>query len=73
LRATARQFPNRPVAVLVDDRPQFMSRISSPVPDGNEFLIASDLDADSANDLAVVLRSGLLAVPLRVVEARYLR
>jgi len=73
LRRAMQEFAGRRVAVLLDDQPYIAPRLEGKLPPGGELLIGADLELAEANDLALVLRSGMLPVPLRIIEGHYLK
>lgn len=60
---------NRRLAIVLDDKIQSAPVIRSKIPDGNA-IIEGNFTTQDASDLALVLRSGALPVPLEIVENR---
>jgi preprotein translocase subunit SecD len=69
-RAT-RENVSRPLAIVLDDVVLSAPLILEPIL-GGEMQIAGGFTRESANQLAIVLRSGPLPVRLRVIEERQL-
>ncbi len=60
---------NRRLAIVLDGKIQSAPVIRSKIPDGNA-IIEGNFKLQDASDLALVLRSGALPVPLKIVENR---
>ncbi len=60
---------NRRLAIVLDDRVQSAPVIRTKIPDGHA-IIEGNFTTQEAGDLALMLRSGALPVPLKVVENR---
>lgn len=59
----------KPFAIVLDDKIVTYPRINTPILNGRA-QISGNFTAESANDLAVVLRAGALPAPLTIVEER---
>ena len=66
--ATARNV-DKPFAIVLDNRVISAPRILSPIMGGSG-IITGGFTAQSANDLAVLLRAGALPAPIKIVEER---
>jgi preprotein translocase subunit SecD len=66
---TTRENVNKPFAIILDDVVISAPNINEPIL-GGQAQIAGSFTVESANDLAVQLRSGKLPVELRVIEER---
>ena len=66
---TTRQNVGRPFAIVLDERVITAPVIREPIT-GGRGQISGSFTAQSANDLAVLLRAGALPAPLTVVEER---
>ena len=64
-----RQNVNRPFAVVLDNKVITAPNINEPITGGSG-QISGSFNAQSANELAVLLRAGALPAPLTVVEER---
>ncbi|EHM02950.1 export membrane protein SecD [Acetobacteraceae bacterium AT-5844] len=64
-----RQNVGRPFAVVLDNKVITAPNINEPITGGNG-QISGNFNAQSANELAVLLRAGALPAPLTVVEER---
>ena len=60
---------NRRLAIVLDGKIQSAPVIRTKIPDGNA-IIEGNFTTQDASDLALVLRSGALPVPLKIVENR---
>ncbi|MFH1784450.1 MAG: protein translocase subunit SecD [bacterium] len=60
---------NRQLAIVLDDRIQSAPVIRTQIPDGNA-IIEGNFTTQDASDLALILRSGALPVPLKIAEKR---
>jgi protein-export membrane protein SecD len=68
-RATAEENVGRRFAIVLDNEVISAPRIREPIP-GGRGQISGGFTAQSAHDLAVLLRAGALPAPLRVLEKR---
>ena len=68
-RATAEENVGRRFAIVLDGEVITAPRINEPIP-GGRGQITGYFTVDSAHDLALLLRSGALPAPLRVLEKR---
>jgi SecD/SecF fusion protein len=59
----------KPFAIVLDDKVISAPRINEPIL-GGRGQISGNFDAQSANDLAVLLRAGALPAPLTIIEER---
>jgi preprotein translocase subunit SecD len=66
---TTRDNVGKPFAIILDDRVISAPNINEPILGGNA-QIAGNFTVESANQLAVALRSGKLPVELKIVEER---
>ena len=66
---TTRDNVNKPFAIIVDDRVISAPNINEPILGGNA-RISGSFTVESANELAIALRSGALPVDLTVIEER---
>jgi preprotein translocase subunit SecD len=66
---TTRENVNKPFAIILDDVVISAPNINEPIL-GGQAQIAGSFTVETANDLAVQLRSGKLPVELRVIEER---
>ena len=66
---TTRDNVNKPFAIILDDRVISAPNINEPILGGNA-QIAGNFTVESANTLAIALRSGKLPVELAVIEER---
>jgi preprotein translocase subunit SecD len=66
---TTRDNVGKPFAIILDDRVISAPNINEPILGGNA-QIAGNFTVESANQLAVALRSGKLPVELNVIEER---
>ncbi|MCK0128739.1 protein translocase subunit SecD [Erythrobacter sp. F6033] len=64
-----RQNVNKPFAIILDEEVLSAPNINEPICGGSA-QISGSFNADSANNLAISLRSGALPVPLTVIEER---
>lgn len=64
-----REYTNQRFAILLDDQVLTAPRINEPICGGSG-QITGNFTAESANELAVMLRAGALPAPLTVIEQR---
>jgi protein-export membrane protein SecD len=64
-----RENTGKPFAIVLDDRVITAPRINEPITGGSG-MISGSFTAESANELALLLRAGALPAPLLVVEER---
>ena len=60
----------RKLAIVLDDVVKSAPVIQTRIPDGNAMITTYDVNPDESRDLAIVLRSGALPAPVRIVEER---
>jgi protein-export membrane protein SecD len=68
-QVTGRNIGRR-LAIVLDNVVKSAPVIQSRIPDGNAMITTNDVNPDESRDLAIVLRSGALPAPVRIVEER---
>jgi protein-export membrane protein SecD len=58
------------LAIVLDNVVKSAPVIESRIPDGHAMITTNDVNPDESRDLAIVLRSGALPAPVRIVEER---
>lgn len=68
-QVTGRNIGRR-LAIVLDGVVKSAPVIQSRIPDGNAMITTNEVNPDEARDLAIVLRSGALPAPVKIVEER---
>jgi protein-export membrane protein SecD len=68
-QVTGRNIGRR-LAIVLDNVVKSAPVIESRIPDGHAMITTNDVNPDESRDLAIVLRSGALPAPVRIVEER---
>jgi len=68
-QVTGRNIGRR-LAIVLDNVVKSAPVIQSRIPDGNAMITTNDVNPDESRDLSIVLRSGALPAPVRIVEER---
>ncbi len=59
----------KPIGIFVDNYPISVATVQQPITDGNA-VITGNFTVDAANQLAIAINSGALAMPIKLVEQR---
>ncbi len=68
-QVTGRNIGRR-LAIVLDGVVKSAPVIQTRIPDGNAMITTNEVNPDEARDLAIVLRSGALPAPVKIVEER---